>query len=68
MVRTAQDEQRLVDRVRLDLLAEYAEKVSPQVVEQALSQVLNGLRRAPVRDYVPTLVHRFTRERLRRLL
>lgn len=68
MARTQQDEQRQVDRVRLDLVREYAESLPARVVEEQLGEVVAGLRQAPVRDYVPTLVHRGTRERLRRLV
>ncbi len=68
MARTQQDEQRQVERVCVDLVQEYAESLPARVVEEQFIEVLAGLRQAPVRDYVPTLVHRGTRERLRRLV
>lgn len=68
MARTQHDEQRQVERVRQDLQAEYAQKVHPSVVDEQLGQVLDGLRRATVRDFVATLAHRGARERLRRLV
>lgn len=68
VARTEQDEQRQVEQVRQDLLAEYAQQVSEGVVDEQLGQVMEGLRRAPVRDFVPTLAHRGARERLRRLV
>lgn len=68
MTRTQQDEERQVERVRQDLLEEYGAQLSAPVVDAQLGEVLAGLRTAPVRDYVPTLVHRGTRERLRRLV
>lgn len=67
VARSEQDEQRQVERVRQDLLAEYAQLVEG-VVDEQLGQVMEGLRRAPVRDFVPTLAHRGARERLRRLV
>lgn len=68
VARSEQNEQRQVERVRQDLLAEYAQRVSASVVDEQLGQVMDGLRRAPVRDFVPTLAHRGARERLRRLV
>lgn len=68
MTRTAQDEERQVEQVRQDLLREYAGAVGTSVVDEHLTVVIDLLRPARVRDFVPTLVHSGTRERLRRLV
>jgi hypothetical protein len=47
------------------LTAEYAGSVPPAVVQSLVSEVFSGLRSARVTQYVPVLVDRSVRQRLR---
>lgn len=60
------DEQRQLEHVRDDLLREFA-SLAPAVVDDQVTELIRGFTRAPVRSFVPVLVRRGARERLRQL-
>ena len=55
-----------VAHVTQRLTADYADTVAPDVVESLVSEVLSGMRSARVTQFVPVLVDRSVRQRLRR--
>ena len=62
----ADDEQVLLLHVREDLIREFP-SLPPDVVEAQVSLVEHAFDEARVRSYVPVLVQRGARERLRQL-
>ncbi|MCW2599078.1 MAG: hypothetical protein JWM02_907 [Frankiales bacterium] len=60
------DESRQIEHVKEDLLREFA-ALPEAVVTEEVSQMLRHFTRAPVRSFVPVLVRRGVRERLRHL-
>jgi protein-tyrosine-phosphatase len=59
--------QRHVDKQVDDLADEFQGIYSRETVERFVGESLDGLKRARFADFVPVLVHRFARERLRAL-
>ncbi len=59
------DEQRQLDRARQDLLREFGERLSEDEVTARFDEVVRSFDGAPVRGFVPVLVGRAVRERLR---
>ena len=59
--------QRHVDKQVDDLADEFQGIHSRETVERFVGESLEGLKRARFADFVPVLVHRFARERLRAL-
>lgn len=66
MAHPAQDEDRQLQHVREDLLREFT-GLSPQVVDALFAQVVHRFHQAPVRSFVPVLVRRDARQRLKQL-
>lgn len=62
-----QDEERQLQRVRDDLIREFAAGLSEQVVDEHFSALVRDFDGAPVRAFVPVLAQRAARERLRGL-
>lgn len=60
------DERRQIEHIRDDLAREFA-TVPPTVVADLVNQQVAAFRRAPVRSFVPVLVRRGARDRLRQL-
>lgn len=60
-----EDEQRQLDHARRALLDEFTDRVDASEVEQRFSEMVRQFSSAPVRSFVPVLVHRQTREHLR---
>ncbi len=60
------DETRQIQHVQEDLMREFAALPAALVAEQ-VNEVAQGFRQAPVRSFVPVLVRRGARERLRHL-
>jgi hypothetical protein len=60
------DERRQIEHVKEDLLREFP-AIPESVVHQELTQAVQSFRQAPVRSFVPVLVRRGARERLRRI-
>lgn len=60
------DETRQLQHVREDLQREFA-SLPPTFVEDQVTQVARGFQQASVRSFVPVLVRREVRERLRHL-
>jgi len=58
---------RHVDKQMEDLAREFRGVFSRETVERFVNESLEGLRSARFGDFVPVLVHRFARERLRAL-
>ncbi|MEO8456367.1 MAG: hypothetical protein ABI559_01015 [Chloroflexota bacterium] len=59
--------QAVSDRIRQAterLSTEFAPQIEPQVVEQVANEWLAPYKTAPVVEFLPLLVERFTRERL----
>jgi hypothetical protein len=61
-----QDEHRQLAHVKDDLLREFA-ALPPAVVDEQISLVVRGFTQAPVRSFIPVLVRRRVRDRLRSL-
>lgn len=59
------DEKRQLEHARRALIEEFAEQVPPEQVEQRFTSNVQQFATAPVRSFVPVLVHRQTREHLR---
>lgn len=67
MVRDPAAEDAIAERIRQTserLVAEFGSRVTPQVVQQITQESLERYKAAPVIEFVPLLVERFTRERL----
>ena len=62
----AADERRQIEHVRQDLAREFT-SLPPGVVDDLVAQQVDAFRQAPVRSFVPVLVRRGARDRLRRL-
>jgi hypothetical protein len=60
------DETRQIEHVREDLVREFA-ALPEDVIDQEVSALVRSFTRAPVRSFVPVLVRREARERLRQL-
>lgn len=60
-----EDEQRQLDSARQALVAEFAGRVPADAVEQRFAELVAEFHAAPVRSFVPVLVQRRVRERLR---
>jgi len=60
------DENRLIEHVREDLVREFT-SLPPAVVHEHVARVTKDFTQAPVRSYVPVLVRRGARDRLRHL-
>ena len=60
------DEARLLEHVREDLVREFP-SLGPDVVDGQVQAVVQGLLRAPVRSFVPVLVRKGARQRLNSL-
>jgi hypothetical protein len=60
------DEHRQIEHVKEDLLREFA-ALPEAVVDEQVSLLVRHFTRAPVRSFVPALVRRGARERLRHL-
>ena len=63
----AADERRQLDHVRQDLAREFT-SLPPTVVDDLVDQQVASFVTAPVRSFVPVLVRRGARERLRQLV
>jgi hypothetical protein len=61
------DEHRQIEHVKEDLLREFA-ALPEAVVDEQISQLVRHFTQAPVRSFVPVLVRRGARERLRHLV
>lgn len=61
------DERRQIDHVRADLVREFA-AVPEKMVDDQVALDVGRLAAAPVRSFVPVLVRRAARERLRHLI
>lgn len=59
------DEQRQLEAARRDLVAEFADRVGEAEVTARFDEIARGFEGAPVRTFVPVLVGRAARERLR---
>jgi hypothetical protein len=66
-VDTRTDENRQLQHVKEDLHREFA-TLPDAVIDEQVSAIISSFTRAPVRSFVPVLVRRGARERLRRLL
>ena len=60
------DEKRQLAHVREDLLREFA-SLPPTIVDEQWAQMVRAFTAAPVRSFVPVLVRRGARRRLRQL-
>ena len=58
------DEQRHLAHITQDLRREFA-AVPEEVVDGEVAELLRSFQQAPVRSFIPTLVHRGARQRLR---
>ena len=63
----SQDEQRQLDRTRRDLVTEFAGRVPEAEITARFEEIVRSFSDAPVRGFVPVLVGRAARERLRSL-
>jgi hypothetical protein len=63
----AADERRQIEHVREDLAREFI-TLPPSVVADLVGQQVAVFQRAPVRSFVPVLVRRGARDRLRQLV
>ncbi|MGZ6826840.1 MAG: three-helix bundle dimerization domain-containing protein [Mycobacteriales bacterium] len=61
-----QDETRQIAHVKDDLIREFA-ALGPAVVDEQVAQAVRGFTQAPVRSFIPVLVRREARDRLRSL-
>lgn len=61
------DEQRQLEHVRQELLAEFAATLSPTVVDAQVEALVSAFTTAPVRSFLPVLVRRGVRDKLRSL-
>ena len=59
------DEKRQLDAARRDLVAEFADRVPEAEVHARFDEIVHAFDGAPVRGFVPVLVGRAARERLR---
>ena len=59
------DETRQLDLVRHELEQEFSGLVPAQRVHERFDEIVAGFERAPLRTYVPVLVHRQGRQALR---
>jgi hypothetical protein len=59
------DEQRQLDAARRDLVAEFADRVPEAEVTARFDEIAREFAEAPVRTFVPVLVGRQARQRLR---
>jgi hypothetical protein len=58
------DEQRQLDRLRHELMAEFGQRLDSSVVDARFDAIVGEFQKAPVRTFIPVLARR----RLRRLL
>ena len=63
-VLASSDEQRQLDRVRRELLAEFGGQLSPTVIDARMDEILAGFDVAPVRTFIPVLARRRVRQLL----
>lgn len=61
-----QDEQRQLEAARRDLVAEFADTLGEAEVTARFDEIVHGFDGVPVRTFLPVLVGRAARERLRR--
>ena len=57
----------LVDRITRELVVEFGERVGPYEVERAVRESAQHYRETRIQAFVPILIRRESRERLRRL-
>jgi hypothetical protein len=57
----------LVDRITRELVGEFGERVAPHEVERAVRESAQDYRETRIQTFVPILILRESRERLRRL-
>lgn len=62
---TPDDEQRQLDSARRALIEEFNGRVAAEEVERRFGELVAGFESAKVRSFVPVLVQRQARERLR---
>ena len=62
---TVEDEQRQLESARRALVAEFSGRVPAEDVERRFSELVREFESARVRSFVPVLVQRQARERLR---
>jgi hypothetical protein len=62
------DEKRLLERVRAELLAEFGTSVPAELVQRSFDAIVRQYDSATVRDYVAVLAQRQARVELRRTL
>lgn len=60
-----EDEQRQLESARRELLKEFSGTVPAEQVEQGFDELVAEFRGAPIQSFVPVLVQRRVRERLR---
>jgi hypothetical protein len=65
--RSEEDLSRHVHTIREELLREFAGRVPPHEVEQAVQETAGTFRGVRIRSFVPILLRRESRDRLRRL-
>ena len=58
------DEVRQLDRVRAELLKEFADRLSAAEVERLLDETVGRFSDAPIRSFVPVLARRSVRREL----
>jgi hypothetical protein len=61
------DEKRQLEAARRDLVAEFADRVPEAEVSARFDEIVHSFDGAPVRGFVPVLVGRAARERLRQV-
>ena len=59
-----EDERRQLEAVRITLQREFENRVAASVVDQHFAEIVARFSDAPVRTFLPVLVHRQTRQRL----
>ncbi len=59
------DEKRQLEHARQALVEEFAGQLPREQVEQRFGSIVEQFATAPVRSFVPVLVHRRTREHLK---
>ena len=56
-----------VDRITRELVREFGERIGPQEVEHAVRESARDYRETRIQTFVPILIRRESRDRLRRL-
>lgn len=60
----SEDERRQLEAVRMTLRREFADRVDAAEVDRHLAEIVDGFTGAPIRTFVPVLVHRQARRQL----